>query len=178
MDSPTWSVRPGSQKSLAFAELGGVIAEFETRAIDAIVDVGGRLVKFIGDAVMFIAPNPAAVCEIALQLVSQFSNHARLPPVRVGLAFGDVLTRDGDYYGPVVNVAARIVRLASPGEVLALGAVRTAVDASDRYMFVPRGEHHLRGIREPAALYTLYGSNAKPQPFPRSEPTAPISVPQ
>ena len=78
------------------------------------VDVGGRTVKFIGDEVMFVASDPAACCEIALQLASLFSHHARVPPVRVGLAFGDCLSRDGDYFGPVVNLAARIVKRAGP----------------------------------------------------------------
>ena len=142
-------------EDLSIAELGSVVAEFEERAVDTIVDAGGRAVKFIGDAVMFVASEPAMSCEIGLQLASQFSNDTRLPPVRVGLAFGDVLTRDGDYFGPVVNLAARIVQLASPSEVVASAGVESALADSDAFTFRSRGAQHLRGIREPTEVFTL-----------------------
>jgi adenylate cyclase len=143
------------EQDLSITELGAVIAEFEERAIDAIVDAGGRAVKFIGDEVMFVAADAATGCEIALQLASQFSNHARLPPVRIGLAFGDTLTRDGDYYGPVVNLAARIVNLAGPSEVLTSDAVPVALTHPTSYRFRSHGREDLRGIRETAEIFTL-----------------------
>jgi adenylate cyclase len=142
-------------QDLSMGELGSVLAEFEERAIDTIVDAGGRAVKFIGDAVMFVSSEPATCCEIGLRLVSRFSNDARLPPVRVGLAFGDVLSRDGDYFGPVVNLAARIVQLAGPSDVLTSAAVESALAHSGVYSFVSQGEQQLRGIREPAEIFAL-----------------------
>ena len=167
-------LRPGSQEStltsvgfadlvgstalaedLSIAELGSVVAEFEERAIDTIVDAGGRAVKFIGDAVMFVASEPAMSCEIGLELASQFASSTRLPPIRVGLAFGDALSRDGDYFGSVVNLAARIVQLAAPSEVLASAAVKSELTGSRTYSFVSRGVQQLRGIREPVELFTL-----------------------
>jgi adenylate cyclase len=142
-------------EELSIAELGRVIAEFEERAVDAIVDAGGRAVKFNGDDVMFVAPDPAVGCEISLQLAAQFSNDARLPPVRVGLAFGDVLTRDGDYFGPVVNLAARIIHLAAPSGVVAAAGVKSVLAGSDEFTFRSRGSQRLRGIREPTEVFTL-----------------------
>jgi class 3 adenylate cyclase len=142
-------------QDLSIGELGSLIAEFEERAIDAIVDAGGRAVKFIGDEVMFIASDPAAGCEIGVQLAARFSRLARFPPVRVGLALGDVLTRDGDYFGPVVNLAARVVQCASPGEVVVSATVQSALAGSDTFGFVSRGRQPLKGIREPAELFTL-----------------------
>jgi class 3 adenylate cyclase len=142
-------------EDLSIAELGRMIAEFEERAVDTIVDAGGRAVKFNGDDVMFVASDPAMCCEIGLRLASQFSNDARLPPVRVGLAFGDVLTRDGDYFGPVVNLAARIIRLADPSEVVASAGVESVLADSDAFAFRSRGAQRLRGIREPIEVFTL-----------------------
>ncbi len=142
-------------EELSIAELGRVIAEFDERAVDTIVDAGGRAVKFNGDDVMFVAPDPAAGCEISLQLAARFSNDARLPPVRVGLAFGDVLTRDGDYFGPVVNLAARIIQLAAPSEVVTAAGVKSALADLDAFTFRSRGAQHLRGIREATEVFTL-----------------------
>jgi class 3 adenylate cyclase len=142
-------------EDLSIAELGGAIAEFEERAVDTIVDAGGRAVKFLGDAVMFVASEPEAGCEIALELASQFASDTRLPPIRVGLAFGDALSRDGDYFGAVVNLAARIVQLAAPSEVLASAAVESELTASLAYSFASRGVQQLRGIREPVELFAL-----------------------
>jgi adenylate cyclase len=42
-----------------------------------------------------------------------------LPPARAGLACGSVVTREGDYFGPVVNLASRLVEIAKPGSVIA-----------------------------------------------------------
>ena len=142
-------------EDLAIAELGRVIAQFEARANDAIVEVGGRSVKFLGDAVMFVASEPALCCEIALRLASGFSDDARVPPVRVGLAFGDVLSRDGDYFGPVVNVAARMVQLAAPSEVLASANLASMLADTDAYTFSSRGIQRLRGFREPAEIFAV-----------------------
>jgi len=142
-------------QDLPFAELGSLIAEFEARSIDTIVGIEGRAVKFIGDEVMFAVSDPAAGCEIALRLAEQFSGHARLPAVRVGLAFGDVLTRDGDYFGPAVNLAARIVKRGAPNESLVSAAVATKLGGSTEYAFTSRGTTHLAGIREPEELFTL-----------------------
>ena len=147
-------------QELSIGELGSVIAEFEEQSTDTIVDGGGRAVKFIGDAVMFVATDPATCCDIGLRLALLFSNHGRVPPVRVGLAFGDVLSRDGDFFGPVVNLAARIVRLAEPSEVLTSGAVETALAASTRFHFTARGSRSVSGFRDPVEIFLLEGSHS------------------
>ena len=103
---------------------------------------------------MNVDMSPRAITD-RLRLASQFSDGGRLPPLRVGLAFGDVLTRDGDYFGPVVNLAARIVHLAAPSEVFASGTVASELTGSRAYNFVSRGTEQLRGIREPVELFTV-----------------------
>jgi class 3 adenylate cyclase len=106
---------------LSMRELGAALGEFETRAADTITDFGGRLVKLIGDEVMFVVGDPRSAAQIALALTDAFAAHRVLPQVRGGLAFGDVMSRDGDYFGPVVNLAARVVKVAAPGTVAVTG---------------------------------------------------------
>ena len=71
---------------------------------------------------MFVAMDPVAGCELALALMTEFTDDGIQP--RGGLAYGDVVARQGDYYGEVVNLASRLADLAIPGEVLADDNVR------------------------------------------------------
>jgi class 3 adenylate cyclase len=142
-------------EDLSIAELGTIVAEFEQRANDTIVDGGGRAVKFLGDGVMFVASEPAVSCEISLQLAERFSNLTRVPPVRVGLAFGAVLSRDGDYFGADVNLAARIVQVAAPSEVATSTSIASVLADSSAYEFRSRGLQQMRGLREPTETFTL-----------------------
>jgi adenylate cyclase len=107
-------------------ELGAVLSEFENTAADTVTAAGARVVKLIGDEVLYVAGDEALACKIALDLTAAFAEHPRLPAVRAGVAGGDVLLRDGDVFGPVVNLAARAVKLARAGEVLATPAVAEA----------------------------------------------------
>jgi adenylate cyclase len=99
-------------------ELGAVLTEFEDTAADTITALGGRLVKLIGDEVLYTTLDERVACTIALKLSARFQDHPIIPPVRAGIAAGDVLLRSGDVFGPVVNLAARAVKLAGPGQVV------------------------------------------------------------
>ena len=82
--------------------------------------------KLIGDEVLYTAGDESSACVIALSLAATFADHPIVPQVRVGVASGDVLLRDGDVFGPVVNLAARAVKVAAAGEVATPVAVATA----------------------------------------------------
>lgn len=142
----------GMQAGLDPDELGDVVNRFEATAFDVVIAGGGRLVKFIGDAIMFTAVEPVAGCRIVADLISAFTADGTLP--RGGLVFGEVLFRHGDYYGPVVNLAARLVDAAIPGEVLVDAAVVDAIDG-DVPRFDPAGRRMLKGIPEPVRVWTL-----------------------
>ena len=133
---------------LSTRELGAVLTEFENEAADAVTGSGGRVVKLIGDEILFTAPDERAACDIALQLAATFADHPRVPPTRAGVAAGDVLLRDGDVFGPVVNLAARAVKLAEPGEVVAPDDVVAAAGLDGE----PVDVSDLKGFDKPVAL--------------------------
>lgn len=140
-------------QAMPMRELSVLLTAFEDAASDTVQDAGGRIVKFLGDAVMFVAPTAPVTAEIACALVNHpKAAHAALE-VRAGIAFGDLLAQDGDYFGPPVNLAARLVALAGPGEVLAAPGVVPllggGIGASARESQV------LRGIAEPVTPYLL-----------------------
>jgi adenylate cyclase len=108
-------------------ELGALVTRFEELAYDTVAEHGGRVVKTIGDEVMFVAEEAGAAARIALRLTQSSAVDEILPDARAGLDYGDVLAQEGDYYGPVVNLASRLVEIARPGSVLASSAVHEAL---------------------------------------------------
>ncbi|MCW2699466.1 MAG: cya [Blastococcus sp.] len=98
-------------------ELGAMIEDFESIAAEVIARHHGRVVKTVGDGVLFTAGTAAGAAEIGLQLPDAWTTEER-PPLRVGAAYGAVLTRLGDVYSPVVNLASRLTSLARPGALL------------------------------------------------------------
>jgi adenylate cyclase len=108
-------------------QLAAVVARFEELAHDAVVALGGRVVKMIGDEVMFVVPTATDAAEIGLSLAETYAGDDLLSDVRVALAIGPVLVKDGDFYGPVVNLASRLVGVANPGTVLISDELRNAL---------------------------------------------------
>jgi adenylate cyclase len=98
-------------------ELGAMVEDFESIAASVIARHHGRVVKTVGDGVLFTAA-PVDAAEIGLALPDAWTAPER-PLLRVGAAFGAVLTRLGDIYSPVVNLASRLTSIARPGTFLA-----------------------------------------------------------
>ncbi len=98
-------------------ELGAMVEDFESTATEVIARHRGRVVKTVGDGVLFTAASPVDAVEIGLLLPEAWQTEER-PPLRVGAAYGAVLTRFGDVYSPVVNLASRLTSLARPGTTL------------------------------------------------------------
>jgi adenylate cyclase len=125
-------------------ETAQLIERFELVATDRIVGGGGRVVKMIGDEVMFSA-EPADVGEIALGLSESFSE-PDVPSVRVGLASGPVVAQSGDLFGPVVNLASRATVAARPGTVLITASLVELYRHDERYRVTPIRPRRLKGI--------------------------------
>jgi len=132
--------------------LAAIIDRFEETAHDVTTERDGRVVKFIGDEVMFVTRDAAAACGIALALVEHFAGDAAVTP-RGAVAEGEALVRGGDYYGPVVNLAARAAELAVPGEILVTESVASA--APGVFRFEPAGRRALKGFDAPVRLFTV-----------------------
>lgn len=126
-------------------ELSALLARWEELTHDAIASWGARVVKTIGDEVMFAGPADA-VTAVALEVAAATVADPELPPVRIGLAYGPVVARDGDYYGAVVNLASRLTELAPPGGVLASAGLHGQLVGRAGFVWEPHGRRHVRGI--------------------------------
>ena len=132
------------------SELLELITRFEVRAFEVAAAHDGRIVKHIGDEVMFVALDAASGCAIARDITAEYSEG--IEP-RGGVAYGEVISRHGDYYGTVVNLASRLAELAVPKEVLVDGA--TAASAQGPFEFRPAGDRLLKGFDEPIEVFSL-----------------------
>jgi adenylate cyclase len=125
-------------------ELGAVAGRLELMVLD-LIEPPVRFVKTIGDAVMLVSPDPAALVETMLSLVEAADAEGEsFPQLRAGLAAGEALSRAGDWFGHPVNLASRVTTVAYPGSVLATDEVQAAVP--DGYRWSKAGIRKLKGI--------------------------------
>ena len=148
----------GHSRVLSTTDLASAIGRFETEVTDLVSQFGGCLVKFIGDEAMFVVDDPSKACELGLALADSFGSDPALPPLRVGLATGPAVALHGDYYGEVVNLAARLVKASEPSQVVVSESVRAAVGA--RFAFEDASELTPKGFDAPVAAYRLLASAA------------------
>jgi adenylate cyclase len=115
--------------------LAMLVHTFETAAADIVHAVGGRLVKTLGDEVMFVTDTAAVAAEIGLRLHDLSRGDADLPAMRIGLATGGVLMLMGDVFGTTVNRASRLTASARPGSVMLDGQTAEALAAAEDRRF-------------------------------------------
>lgn len=140
VDSTAWT------QQLELPALSQALSTFDSTASEVVIGRGGRVVKLLGDEVMFAANDPLTAADIALALVDAFADHDVLPAVRAGIATGDVLARDGDFSGAVVNLAARAVKIARPSTVLVDPDTRLALDDAPDFSCRTAGAFKLKGF--------------------------------
>ncbi|WP_245580340.1 adenylate/guanylate cyclase domain-containing protein [Arthrobacter castelli] len=128
--------------------LAQLVQRFENKCAEIISIGGGRLVKTIGDEVLYNAETPEAGAEISLALARAFAEDDLLPDARVSMVWGRILSRLGDIYGPTVNLAARLTALAQPGTVLTDASTASALSSDDRFVLVPQKARTVRGFGE------------------------------
>jgi adenylate cyclase len=109
------------------------------------------VIKMLGDEVMVVGSDAAALTGWAVELGAGIAAGDPLP--RIGINYGEVLYRDGDYYGRDVNQAARVVARAGGGEVLVTRAVVEMAAGVDGLEFRRIGEVRLKGFSEPTELF-------------------------
>lgn len=139
--------------------LAGVVDRFEAVAYATVGGHGGRVVKMIGDEVMFAIADPVAAAHCALDLSESYHEADDLSDVRVGLAHGSVVDRNGDLFGPPVNLASRMTAIAYPGSVVVEDELRQLLEGDDDFSFrtmLPRRLKHIGLVR----LHALRPSDA------------------
>ena len=151
-----------SSARLGSRELAQLVQGFEFTARDVITSHGARVVKTIGDAVLFIADDLPTAARVALGLVDAIKQRPELLPVRSSLVWGRVISRSGDVFGPVVNLASRLVDNAPAGTVLmdTTTSERLAAGPDGRqFCYVQRPRVDMPGIGEMTPVELRYAED-------------------
>ena len=147
--------------SLDHASLARLLDTFAEVSGDVVRRHSGRLVKLVGDAVLFVTPTAGQTARVCGDLLEACAGYGLTG--RAGAAFGPVLDRDGDVFGPVVNLAARLVAQAPDGRTLVSAALAGALDP-EQFRVQPVAPVTVRGYDEPvpAALVSARAVTARP----------------
>jgi adenylate cyclase len=148
--------------AIAFADLAGYTRlteeEGELEAVDAVerfveavettLPDDARVIKTIGDEVMIVGSDPAALTDWAVGFQQLYVSRA---PPRIGIHYGQALYRDGDYYGRDVNIASRVAARSAGGEVL---VTRPVVERAGPHLEFERiAEVRLKGFTESTEIF-------------------------
>jgi adenylate cyclase len=153
-------------RNLTETELAELIERFESTAAEVIAAAAGRLVKTLGDEVLFVAADPVAAAAIGLGLLDSIDVDGELPDVRIGMARGNVLSRFGDVYGPVVNIASRLTSAAKPGTVLVDRELAMALDSEPGLRLRRRRPMSVRGYSNLSSWRLSRTTPSRPDPTP------------
>jgi class 3 adenylate cyclase len=144
-------------QALTPAQLSDLLNEFAGTVTDVVHGDGGRVVKFIGDEVMWVSSTAEQLAKAAVDLVDHPRAREEGLQVRAGLAFGSVLAINGDYFGNPVNLAARLVGAAAPGQILAASELHEKLPD---WPAVAQDPLTLKGFDEPVTAFDLRGGDA------------------
>jgi adenylate cyclase len=133
-------------RELDVRELAALIDRFNAETANVVAQGGGRVIKTIGDEVMLATRDPGSAAVIAMTLLDTVSGVEGLPALRVGVATGTVIAREGDVFGAPVNLASRLVTIAVPGSALVDEATRETLAGDERFRLSALARQHLKGF--------------------------------
>lgn len=133
-------------RRLTERQLAALVQRFELLASDVVTTHGGRVIKTVGDEVLFVHSDPAAAAAIALDLVEAMGEDDLLPAVRVGMAWGTVVSRLGDVFGVTVNRASRLTAVTPSGLVFVDDEFARRLGTVSGFSTTPQRRRSLRGI--------------------------------
>lgn len=150
VDSTSWA------EGLSLRDHSLALSRFESAAWSSAVLSGGRVVKMIGDAAFFVAPTVDAACRIGTDVCAAAAEDPLLPVARGALGYGVATPREGDYFGPLVNLVARLTKTAPPGTVVATPAAAADLDA-DHWTLEELDPQAVRGLESPVRVFAVTG---------------------
>jgi adenylate cyclase len=130
------------------------LSRFESVAWATAVQAGGRVVKMIGDEVLFSAPSADAACRIAAEGCRSAEHDLVLWSARGAAGYGQVTPREGDYFGPLINLVARLIKLARPGTVVTTEGTAASL-ARDRWKIEELDPQVVRGLEAPVRIFDV-----------------------
>ncbi len=136
----------GLVRKMSERDLARLVQRFEALSTDVITAHGGRLIKTVGDEVLFTTVGAAPAAATALDLVDAIAEDDLLPPVRCGMARGPIIARLGDVFGTTVNRASRLTAVAQAGTVLVDATLARELATLSGFELAGQRRRILRGV--------------------------------
>jgi adenylate cyclase len=146
--STAWAER------LSLRDQSLALSRFESAAWTSAVTAGGRVVKMIGDEAFFVAPSVDAACRIGIEVCSMAADDPLLPPARGAVGHGAVTPREGDYFGPLVNLVSRLAKSAPPDTLVVTEEAAASLTA-DRWSLRMLDMPPLRGLERSVTAFAV-----------------------
>jgi adenylate cyclase len=105
-------------KRITTEELADLVEAFERESVDVVTHHDGRVVKFIGDEVLFVVDSVGTAVDIALELSDRMAASTVPVQLHCGIAHGPTITIGGDVFGNTVNLAKRLTAVARRNKVV------------------------------------------------------------
>lgn len=132
--------------AMAPDELATYVRDYESKARDLVTSSGGRVVKTVGDAVLFVADDLECGVDVALSLAGPHTTARIETPTRVGMVWGHVLQRFGDVFGSRVNLAARLTDIAAPSTLFVDPSTAALLASREKYQLSVMPEAQIQGL--------------------------------
>jgi adenylate cyclase len=143
-------------EGLSLRDQSLALSGFESTAWSSAVLAGGRVIKMIGDEVFFAAPSVDAACRIALEVCGAVALDPLLPLARGAVGYGLATPREGDYFGPLVNLVSRLVKVAEPGAVVITADAAAALPDDGGWTRSEIAPQSLRGVEHPVRVFAVH----------------------
>jgi adenylate cyclase len=141
-------------EGLSLRDLSLALSRFESAAWSSAVLAGGRVIKMIGDEVFFAAPTVETACKIGTEICYAAAEDPTLPSARGAVGFGPATPREGDYFGPLVNLVSRLVKVAAPGALVVTAQAEAKLPA-DRWERLELDAQQVRGLESRARVFSV-----------------------
>lgn len=142
-------------QSLTAQEISALASGFEELMTSTVAGSTTRVVKFAGDAALVVSPSAGELADVCLRIVAA-EDWSPVPiGIRAGMSYGELVTQDGDVFGPDANLAARLVSIADPGTVVATRALVGQLDPAQRFEIRGIPAQRVKGVAEPVEVFVI-----------------------
>jgi adenylate cyclase len=155
VDSTSWA------EGLSLRQYSLALSRFESAAWSSAVLAGGRVIKMIGDEVFFAAPTADAACRIGTGVCAAAKADPLLPSARGAIGFGLATPREGDYFGPLVNLVSRLTKTALSETLIVTQPAADELPAG-HWSLVELDPQPVRGLEAPVRVFAVTGTGQQP----------------
>jgi class 3 adenylate cyclase/YHS domain-containing protein len=136
------------------AEAAKTVARYTELASNAL-SPGVRLAERVGDQVLIVSDDPCSAVSTALRLKDAVDREPLFLGVRIGIDVGAAVEQDGRYFGPALNIAARVAAHARGGQLLCTRRVAAVVSRVSDMRCVALGTVRFKNVSEPVEVFEI-----------------------